>query len=71
MADPVLRLGGNLRVMGGAEKKRKRDASVKKTKKGATHVGPMEIKYERPPIWDRAIKAFGPLPGAIFCWGAE
>ena len=48
---------------------RKRNASRKKTKKGATHMGPMEIKYEKPPVWDAVNAAFDLQGGEIFCYG--
>lgn len=51
------------------KKPRKRNTSVKKTKRGATHIGPMEVRRERPPIFDRANDVFDLQGGEIFCWG--
>jgi hypothetical protein len=55
--------------MAQSRKLRKRNTSVKKTKRGAGHKPPMEVRYEKPPIWDRAQKAFDLQGGEIFAWG--
>lgn len=48
---------------------RKRDCSRGKTKKGATHLPPMEIRKEKPPIWDECDAAFELTGDEIFCYG--
>lgn len=48
---------------------RKRMTQRKATKKGATHKPPMEIRVEKPPIWDACDEAFELTGDEIFCWG--
>lgn len=42
---------------------------MKKTKQGAVHQPPMEIRFEKPPIYQRVAKAFKLTGLEIFCWG--